>query len=65
MGKGESTRIRRIGLEKSSGVCGYLGAQGAVYVRGCVRFPVGKTPEASGLLKSLCSQNREKDSRCL
>lgn len=38
MGKGDSTWIRRIRLEKSSGVLGYPWVWDVVYVRGCMHF---------------------------
>lgn len=38
MGKGDSARIRRIGLEKSSGVLGYTWVWNAVYVSGCMHL---------------------------
>lgn len=38
MGNGDSTWIRRIRLEKSSGVLGYTWVWNSVYVRGCMHF---------------------------
>ena len=38
MGKGDSTWIRRIRLEKSSGVLGYTWVWNAVYISGCMHF---------------------------